>query len=84
MSSSTDDNHHTLPPPPPPDPHVDAVGYLRSLVAVRERCGLVMNKARSNQLIHFEVDMTKFDQTVKWVLGIIKVRFENFFTYLIL
>ena len=61
------------PPVPVPDPRVDAVGFLRSLVAVRQRCGVVMEKAMRNQLEHFEVDLAKFDDAVKWVVGIIKV-----------
>jgi Protein of unknown function (DUF1688) len=64
----------TEPLPPVPDPRLDAVGYLRSLVAVRQRCAVVMGKARRNELRHFEVDEGKFENTVKWVVGIIKVR----------
>ena len=32
-----------------------------------------MDKARKNQLNHFEVDMTKFKDTTKFVVSIIKV-----------
>jgi Protein of unknown function (DUF1688) len=61
------------PAKPPPDPKVDPVGYLRSLNAVRERSAVVMEKAKKNELLHFDVDWDKMNQTVKWVLGIIKV-----------
>jgi hypothetical protein len=56
-----------------PDPNVDPAGYLRSIHAVRERCMIVFEKARKNELNHFDVDWDKFDQTVKWVEQIIRV-----------
>ena len=59
--------------PKSPDPNVDPAGYLRSIGAVRERCSIVLDKARKNQLNHFEVDMTKFKDTTKFVVSIIKV-----------
>jgi hypothetical protein len=65
------------PPMPPPkrhDPNVDPVAYLKSLPAIRDRCSLVLARAKKNDLLHFDVDMAKFGQTVKWVVSIIKVR----------
>jgi hypothetical protein len=59
--------------PKAPDPNLDAAGYLRSIHSVRERCTLVFEKAKKNDLNHFDVDWDKMDQTVKWVEGIIKV-----------
>lgn len=59
--------------PKPPDPSLDAVGYLRSLGAVRERCKVVTEKALSNQLNHFDVDLDKFPDVVQFVCRIIKV-----------
>ena len=59
--------------PRPPDPQLDPVGYLRSLPAVRERCIILTNLALKNQLRHFDVDMSKFDDVVMFVAGIIKV-----------
>jgi hypothetical protein len=56
-----------------PDPNVNPAGYLRSIHAVRERCMIVFEKARKNELNHFDVDWDKFDQTVKWVEQIIRV-----------
>lgn len=58
--------------PKPPDPSLDAVGYLRSLGAVRERCKVVTEKALSNQLNHFDVDLDKFPDVVQFVCRIIK------------
>jgi Protein of unknown function (DUF1688) len=75
-STTTIDNGPVVsssPPPPAPDPTVDAVGFLRSLVAVRQRCGVIMEKAKKNELGHFDVDMGKFDDAIKWVVSIIKV-----------
>jgi hypothetical protein len=66
-----------MPPPKRIDPHVDPVGYLKSLPAVRDRCSLVVVKAKKNDLLHFDVDIAKFSQTVKWVVSIIKVCFQN-------
>jgi hypothetical protein len=59
--------------PKAPDPHVDPAGYLRSIGAVRERCLPVLDKAKANQLNHFDVDMSKFEDTTKFVVSIIKV-----------
>jgi len=55
-----------------PDPHVDPAGYLRSIGSVRERCSLVLAKARRNELKHFNVDMSKFEDTTRFVVSIIK------------
>lgn len=66
-------NMPDIPLPRAPDPNVDPAAYLRSIYAVRERCQLVMEKARRNQLRHFHVDMSKFNDTAKFVVSIIKV-----------
>ncbi|KAI1313361.1 hypothetical protein F5Y03DRAFT_161858 [Xylaria venustula] len=58
--------------PKPPDPSLDAAGYLRSLGAVRERSKVVTEKALHNQLNHFDVDLDKFPDVVKFVCRIIK------------
>ena len=59
--------------PKQPDPGLDPAGYLRSIGAVRERCALIHEKAKRNQLNHFDVDMAKFDDCTKFVVSIIKV-----------
>ncbi|MCJ1313000.1 hypothetical protein MMC25_006676 [Agyrium rufum] len=53
--------------PKPPDPTVDPAGYLRSIHAVRERSRIVYEKAKRNQLNHFDVDMRNFLETAKYV-----------------
>jgi len=60
--------------PKTPDPQVDPAGYLRSIGSVRERNAVVLEKAKRNQLNHFNVDMSKFEDTTKFVVSIIKVR----------
>jgi hypothetical protein len=60
--------------PKAPDPHVDPAGYLRSIGAVRERCSLMLGKAKNNQLNHFDVNMAGFSDTTKFVVSIMKVR----------
>lgn len=59
--------------PRAPDPNLDPAGYLRSIYAVRERSHLVLEKAKKNQLRHFNVDMSKFQDTANYVVSIIKV-----------
>ena len=62
-----------VPLPKAPDPALDPAAYLRSIYAVRERSRLVLEKAKINQLKHFFVDMTKFQETAGYVVSIIKV-----------
>jgi hypothetical protein len=62
--------------PRPPDPHIDPVGYLRSLPAVRERSRIVTQKALNNDLKHFDVNMDMFPGVVSFVANIIKRDYE--------
>jgi hypothetical protein len=62
-----------VPLPKAPDPALDPAGYLRSIYAVRERSKLVLEKAKKNQLKHFNVDMSKFQDVASFVVSIIKV-----------
>lgn len=55
------------------DPNVDPAGYLRSIHAVRERSRVVFEKAKRDELQHFNVDMDKFSETAAYVVSIIKV-----------
>lgn len=57
----------------PPDPALDPAAYLRSIHAVRERCHIVLEKAKKNELAHFDVDMSKFVPTASYIVSIIKV-----------
>ncbi|KGO65301.1 Protein of unknown function DUF1688 [Penicillium italicum] len=61
-----------LPIARPPDPALDPAAYLRSVHAVRERSNIILNKAKKNQLNHFDVDMSKFEATASYVVSIIK------------
>lgn len=59
--------------PSPPDPALDPAGYLRSVDAVRARTRLIYQRAKNNQLNHFDVDSSKFKDTADYVVAIIKV-----------
>lgn len=59
--------------PNPPDPTTDPAAYLRSIWAVRARCQLVHQRAKRNQLAHFDVDGSKFGETANYLVSIIKV-----------
>ncbi|KAK5072395.1 hypothetical protein LTR64_005135 [Lithohypha guttulata] len=58
--------------PPAPDPIKNPAQYLRSIYAVRGRSTIVLDKAKRDQLNHFDVDMTKFQDTADYVVSIIK------------
>lgn len=63
-----------IPLPKPPDPDVNPVAYLKSIYAVRASCQPVFEKAKRDQLLHFDVDMSMFEHTASYVVRIIKVR----------
>ncbi|KKK23856.1 conserved fungal protein [Aspergillus rambellii] len=56
----------------PPDPALDPAAYLRSIHAVRQRCQIILRRAKRNQLKHFDVDMSKFGETASYIVSIIK------------
>ncbi|KAJ5756568.1 DUF1688-domain-containing protein [Penicillium manginii] len=56
----------------PPDPALDPAAYLRSIHAVRDRATIVLEKAKNNQLNHFDVDISKFQATASYIVSIIK------------
>lgn len=60
--------------PAPPDPTLDPAAYLKSIFAVRARCGLLYQRAKRNQLAHFDVDGSKFGETAAYLVSIVKVR----------
>lgn len=62
-----------IPMPKAPDPLIDPAAYLRSIGSVRARCSVLLEKAVDNELNHFDVDMSKFDDSVAFVVSIIKV-----------
>lgn len=57
----------------PPDPALDPAAYLRSIHAVRDRANIVLDRAKRNQLRHFDVDLSKLKATASYVVSIIKV-----------
>ncbi|TKA80120.1 hypothetical protein B0A49_01366 [Cryomyces minteri] len=61
-----------IPIPRAPDPALDPAAYLRSVHSVRERSRFVLEKAKKNQLKHFHVDLSKFQDTASYVVSIIK------------
>ena len=63
--------------PPTPDPATKPAAYLRSIQAVRERSKLVLMRAKANQLNHFTVDMSRFQETADYVVSIIKRDFAG-------
>ena len=70
--SSTSPSEPALSNPRVIDPAADPAAYLRTLPAVRERSRLVFQKARTNELAHFDVDLEKLSETAKYVVSIIK------------
>jgi len=69
-----------LPISRPPDPALDPAAYLRNIHAVRDRCNIILRRAKRNELNHFNVDITKFGITASYVVSIIKViRFPSCF-----
>lgn len=63
--------------PSAPDPSVKPGAYLRSIHSVRERSRMVLMRAKSNSLNHFDVDMSKFQETADYVVSIIKRDFAG-------
>jgi Protein of unknown function (DUF1688) len=63
--------------PKPPDPVKKPAEYLRSIYAVRDRTRLVVQKAKADQLNHFDVDLSKFQDTADYVISIIKRDFAG-------
>ena len=45
--------------------------------AVRDRSQIIMDKAKRNELNHFDVDLTKLTDVVAFVSGLIKVGFTT-------
>jgi hypothetical protein len=64
-----------VPLPRAPDPALNPAAYLRSIYSVRERSKYVFELAKRNKSKHFDVDMTKFADTARFVVSIINVSF---------
>ena len=63
--------------PKPPDPSKKPADYLRSIHAVRDRSTFILQKAKANELNHFDVDLSKFTNTAEYVVSIIKRDFAG-------
>ncbi|GAA5814308.1 hypothetical protein MFLAVUS_007802 [Mucor flavus] len=57
--------------------HTAANDFLLGLSSVRERCYKVQEAANRNRLIHFDVDSTKLDDMIQFVVLIIKRDFDS-------
>jgi hypothetical protein len=62
-----------VPLPRAPDPALNPAAYLRSIYAVRERSKYVFELAKRGKSKHFDVDMTKFADTARFVVSIVNV-----------
>lgn len=47
----------------------ERVATLRSLATIRERCGVVFEAAKSDELEHFRLDLSKLDDVASFVQG---------------
>lgn len=65
-----------IPLPRAPDPALNPAAYLRSIYAVRERSKYVLELAKRNKSKHFDIDMTKFGDTARYVVSIINVSLQ--------
>ncbi|KFY09707.1 hypothetical protein V492_05375 [Pseudogymnoascus sp. VKM F-4246] len=71
-TTSAPSHRPQIPMPKAPDPLIDPAAYLRSIGSVRARCSVLLEKAVDNELNNFDVDMSKFDDSVAFVVSIIK------------
>jgi hypothetical protein len=53
------------------------VAYLRTTEAIRERCRMVFELGRSNQLRHFSIDLGKLPEVVAFVTKIIRDNYPD-------
>lgn len=56
---------------------VEAAGWLRSLAAVRERCGALLAAAERGALEHFELDGAHLDATARYVIETTKATYPT-------
>ncbi|MDX2229394.1 MAG: URC4/urg3 family protein [Leptolyngbyaceae cyanobacterium bins.349] len=59
------------------DSFPDAIAYLRSPVAIRERCGYLFDLACADQLPSFRVDLTRLQPTAEYVLQVIRANYPT-------
>ncbi len=51
---------------------LELVNYLRSPVAIRERCSQIFNKAVAGKLRHFDCDLTKLGRVADYVINVMR------------
>ncbi|MCL1468999.1 URC4/urg3 family protein [Argonema galeatum] len=54
-----------------------AIAYLRSPAAIRERCDRIFNLGCENKLSHFRVDLTKLDKCADYVIQVMREEYPN-------
>lgn len=54
------------------------IAYLRTPMAIRERCDRLFNLACANQLNYFRCDLTKLDQVANYVIKVIRDEYPDF------
>ena len=55
----------------------EAIAYLRSPPAIRERCGLLFDLCCRGDLQHFDCDLTRLEPTVDFVLDTLQVNYPD-------
>jgi len=55
----------------------DTIAYLRSPIAIRERCGQLFELACTDQLRHFRVDLSQLGKTAEYVLQVIHADYPD-------
>jgi len=54
-----------------------AITYLRSTQAIRDRCGQLFALAESDRLEHFRVDLEQLDRVADYVLAVMRSNYPN-------
>lgn len=60
------------------DLELEAISYLRTPAAIRERCDRLFNLACEDQLRNFRIDLTKLDQAADYVIAVINDQYPQF------
>ncbi|HLO49182.1 MAG TPA: URC4/urg3 family protein [Kamptonema sp.] len=57
---------------------LEAITYLRTPTAIRERCDRIFNLACEDKLRYFRVDLTQLDKAANYVIDIIRQQYPDF------
>ncbi|MGJ3251327.1 MAG: URC4/urg3 family protein [Elainellaceae cyanobacterium] len=57
--------------------HTRIIDYLRSPDAVRERCGVLFERARNHQLQHFDYDVSQLNRVADYVIEVIQENYPD-------